>query len=205
MIPPMRTIPLLLPLLLLGTSLHAQTPPAWRDSLDAYWARMDAEFADSATSPLDAADRGRFKHLERFPVDERYRVHARFEPAPPGTKEVTMRTSTQRTPVYRIYGTLHFTLNGVDRTLQVYENAKPDPRFPGYLFLPFTDLTNGDATHGSGRYLDLQAPLGPEVIIDFNEAYNPYCAYSDRFSCPVPPAANHLATRVEAGVLEFRR
>ena len=141
-------------------------------------------------------------HLERFNPDNEYCVQATFTSAE-NAEPFTMRTSTTRAPVYKPYGSLRFTLNGKERTLIVYESVPPHPGHENELFLPYTDLTNGKETHGSGRYLDLRAPLGPVITLDFNKAYNPYCAYNDRYSCPIPPKENHLATEVRAGVLEF--
>jgi uncharacterized protein (DUF1684 family) len=175
---------------------------AWRDSLDAYWSHMDAEYADSATSPLKSEDRAHFTHLARFAPDSNYCVLARFTPVK-GAEAFAMQTSTDRQPMFKTHGTLLFTLNGVEYMVSVYEDAVPDPRYPGYLFLPFTDLTNGEQTYGAGRYLDLKAPLEDTVILDFNKAYNPYCAYNDKYSCPIPPSENHLPTTVKAGVLKF--
>jgi uncharacterized protein len=74
------------------------------------------------------------------------------------------------------------------------------PEYKDYLFLPFTDLTNGVQTYQGGRYLDLRIPQGDEIVIDFNQSYNPYCAYSGRYSCPVVPSENHLDMEVLAGV-----
>lgn len=175
---------------------------SWRDSLDSYWARMDAEYADSTTSPLRPEDRAHFDHLARFARDSSYCVQARFTPVK-DAEPFTMRTSTARLPMFKTHGTLLFTLKGVEYMVSVYQDAVPDPRYPGYLFLPFTDLTNGDQTYGAGRYLDLKAPLADTVILDFNKAYNPYCAYNDKYSCPIPPSENHLPTTVKAGVLKF--
>ncbi len=182
--------------------LRAQDTIAWRDSLDAYWARLDAEFADSAHSPLKPEDRAAFKHLHRFPSDHGYCVDATFTPAQ-HAEPFAMKTSTARLPLYKVHGTLTFALSGQEFTLPVYEDAVPNPLYPGHLFLPFTDLTNGEETYGGGRYLDLQVPLAATVIIDFNKAYNPYCAYNDRYSCPIPPIENHVDAEVKAGVLKF--
>lgn len=195
----------ILPIILIafsGPEVAGQCTTTWRDSLDAYWARMDIEFADSATSPLDAADRKVFTHLERFTPDPSYCVTAVFTPVK-DAEPFAMKTSTARLPMYKANGTLRFTLNGKERTLTVYESVPPHPGYEHDLFLPFTDLTNGDATYGAGRYLDLHGPLDPVVTIDFNKAYNPYCAYSHRYSCPVPPSENHLPVEVKAGVLRF--
>ncbi|MFZ1688448.1 MAG: DUF1684 domain-containing protein [Flavobacteriales bacterium] len=180
----------------------AQDSTAWRDSVNAYWMRMDAEFADSLESPLKPADRAHFSHLQRFAPDRSYWVEASFtaaqDPVP-----FAMKTSTTRLPMYKVHGTLTFTLNNQDFTLPVYEDAVPNPAYPGHLFLPFTDLTNGEETYGGGRYLDLQAPLGATVVVDFNRSYNPYCAYNDRYSCPIPPIENHIDAQVRAGVLKY--
>ena len=101
-------------------------------------------------------------------------------------------------------GTLHFTLNGTDEQLTVFQNIDLSrlEDYRNYLFVPFTDLTNGEQTYGGGRYLDLEGPLGDTVELDFNRAYNPYCAYGGRYSCPIPPQENHLEVSVEAGVLK---
>lgn len=183
-------------------ALSAQDTTAWRDSLNAYWAHMDAEFADSLQSPLKADDRAHFEHLQRFAPDPSYCVEAAFEPVV-NAEPFVMKTSTARLPLYKVYGTLTFDLGGMEYTLPVYEDAVPNPAYPGHLFLPFTDLTNGEETYGGGRYLDLQAPLSTTVTLDFNKAYNPYCAYNDRYSCPIPPIENHVDGQVRAGVLKF--
>jgi len=76
-----------------------------------------------------------------------------------------------------------------------------------YLFLPFKDATNGDSTYGGGRYIDIRMSEinNNTLTIDFNKAYNPYCAYSDGFNCPVPPLENHLEVALEAGERKFKR
>jgi uncharacterized protein (DUF1684 family) len=196
----MRAPLLIIAALFTLTTTRAQD--AWRDSLNAYWSRLDAEYADSSTSPLKPDDRAHFTHLAHFPFDTAYAVRATFTRAQNG-EALTMRTSTARLPKFKVYGTLRFTMKGKEFTLPVYEDAVPNPSYPGYLFLPFTDLTNGGETYGAGRYIDLQAPLAPVITLDFNKAYNPYCAYSDRYSCPIPPAENHLETEVRAGVLKY--
>jgi uncharacterized protein (DUF1684 family) len=184
--------------------LPAQDEAAWRDSLAAYWAHIEAGFREPGHSPLSPDDRARFSGLERYAPDARYRVKARYK-AKEGSP-FSMRTTTDRTPQYVAVGVLHFKLMGVKERLTVYRNVDPG-RKPGYeqhLFVPFTDLTNGAETYGGGRYLDLIAPLGREVEVDLNRAYNPYCAYGGRYSCPVPPLENHLELRVEAGVKAFQ-
>jgi uncharacterized protein (DUF1684 family) len=177
--------------------------PAWRDSLDAYWARIDAEYADPAHSPLLPEDRAAFTALERFTPDPAHVVQARFK-ARQG-KVFGMRTTTDRIPQYQAVGTLRFMLQGRKCRLTVYRNIELSkrPEYADHLFLPFTDLTNGEETYGGGRYIDLKGPLGRVVEVDFNRAYNPYCAYGGRYSCPIPPPENHLEVAVRAGVLKF--
>ena len=191
-------------LMALMGSAQAQTPdPVWVDSLDAYWGRMNAEYRDSTTTPLPPEARAYFTELERFAPDARFRVTATFK-AKLG-KEFQMRTTTDRMPTYQPVGTLEFRLAGKKLRLTVYRNPQlsAKPEYANYLFVPFTDLTNGEATYGGGRYLDLTGPLGSTVELDFNKAYNPYCAYGGKYSCPLPPAENHLRVAVTAGVKAF--
>ena len=77
--------------------------------------------------------------------------------------------------------------------------------YEDYLFLPFTDKTNGEETYAGGRYIDLSIPEGDSITIDFNKAYNPYCAYNKKFSCPLVPSVNALDTKVLAGVKDFKK
>ena len=93
-------------------------------------------------------------------------------------------------------------MDGTEYTLNVYQSQQlsTDPDYADYLFVPFTDATNGESTYPSGRYLDLHIPQGETVLLDFNRAYNPYCAYNARYSCPIPPAENHLEIPIKAGV-----
>ena len=191
-------------LMALMGSAQAQTPdPVWVDSLDAYWGRMNAEYRDSTTTPLPLEARAHFTELERFAPDADFRVTATFK-AKLG-KEFQMRTTTDRMPTYQPVGTLEFRLAGKKLRLTVYRNPQlsAKPEYANYLFVPFTDLTNGEATYGGGRYLDLTGPLGSTVELDFNKAYNPYCAYGGKYSCPLPPAENHLRVAVTAGVKAF--
>ena len=78
-----------------------------------------------------------------------------------------------------------------------------DPEYEDYLFIPFNDLTNGNETYDGGRYLDLKTTSESTIVIDFNKAYNPYCAYNDKYSCPIPPRENDLPIEIKAGILTF--
>src|SRR4051812_14133673 len=106
-----------------------------------------------------------------------------------------MKTSTARLPKYRKYAELEFTLQGKAFKLAVYQSSDlmKNVIYKNYLFLPFKDLSSGKETYGGGRYIDLELPVKDNVItLDFNKAYNPYCAYSTKYSCPLVPSENML-------------
>ena len=165
---------------------------------------MNALFADDEESPLTDEDRATFQGLEFFPFDPGFRVTAQLE-FHEDSEPFLMKTTTDRLPVYKLFATARFTLKGRDCALEIYQSQDliQDPEFSDYLFLPFTDSSNGNDSYGGGRYLDLSVPEGDEMIIDFNKAYNPYCAYNSEYSCPLPPAANHLDLAVTAGVKAY--
>ena len=169
-----------------------------------YQHNLNEEFADPEESPLDKKDLKDFESLEFFEVNEEFIVEAEFVRTA-SESPFKMKTSTDRLPIYVKYGELYFSLKGKELKLNVYQNQElvEDPEYFDYLFLPFTDLTNGRATYGGGRYLDLRIPESNKIILDFNRAYNPYCAYSGRYSCPVPPEENALKIEISAGVKNF--
>ncbi len=162
---------------------------------------LNAEYADSAKSPLTKEDFNSFTGLPFFEIDTNYHVVAEFERAKK-SKSFKMKTTTDRRPVYEIYGTVTFTLSGKDVKLNVYQShrLREMEQYKNDLFLPFTDLSNGAESYGGGRFIDLEIPEGTTIEIDFNQAYNPYCAYSTRYSCPIPPKGNFIDLSVLAGV-----
>ena len=169
-----------------------------------YQEGLNRSFADSLHSPLTEEDRLHFEGLDFFPIDEKYIVKAKFIKLKK-QKPFDMPTTTDRKPKYIKYGELHFTIDSKDMVLTVYKNIDLSKRkgFEDYLFLPFLDATNGIETYGGGRYLDMRIPTSDEVIIDFNKAYNPYCAYNHKYSCPIVPLENELAIEIKAGVKKF--
>jgi len=141
--------------------------------------------------------------LRFFPINKKYRVTARFEKTA-SNAWFLMPTSGTLKKTYRVYGTLHFMVEGKPQQLRIYQSQDllQNDQYKNYLFLPFTDATSGKETYYGGRYLDLTFDdiHGNEVILDFNKAYNPYCAYvTGRYNCPIPPAENHLTIALEAG------
>lgn len=166
--------------------------------------KLNSEFANPETTILTPEDFRTFKELDFYPIDEKYIVNARFVRTP-DEKPFLMPTTTTRTPEYVKYGEAHFSIDGKDFVLSLFKNTEPynEPGYEDYLFLPFTDLTSGDGSYGGGRYLDQRIPEGDTFVIDFNKAYNPYCAYNPKYSCPIPPKENDLLIRIEAGVKNF--
>jgi uncharacterized protein (DUF1684 family) len=104
---------------------------------------------------------------------------------------IKIPTNTGDTREYSRYARVRFSVDGNEGELTVFKGGKN-------LFLPFADATNGESSYAAGRYVEVQERDG-HFVIDFNEAYSPYCAYSDRFSCPRVPRENKLPFNVEAG------
>ena len=166
--------------------------------------KLNIEFKDASKSPLKDKDRKHFKGLDFFVFDSAYVVTATFKKLE-GEQPFQMKTTTDRLPVYVKYGFISFELKGQPYQLTVYQNQELMKKegFEDYLFLPFLDDTNGDTTYGGGRYIDLRFPKGDTMLIDFNTAYNPYCAYNEKYSCPIVPRDNYMSTNIEAGVKVF--
>lgn len=168
--------------------------------------KLNEKFSNPETTILEAKDFINFEGLQFYPLDEKYIVKAKFVRTP-NEKPFLMPTTTSRTPEYVKYGEAHFTLDGNNFVLNLFKSTQPydEPGYEDYLFLPFTDLTSGDGSYGGGRFLDQRIPEGDTITIDFNKAYNPYCAYNPRYSCPIPPKENDLAIRIEAGVKDYKK
>jgi uncharacterized protein len=168
-------------------------------------AKQEAEFRDEKSSPLTKKDRKKFKHLNYYPIDLSYRVEARFIRTA-NMPLFKMKTTTTRLPEYTKYGEVHFELNGLPLKLEVYQSPEISarPGYEDYLFIPFTDLTNGDDTYEVGRYLELRIPNDDAIVLDFNKAYNPYCSYNPGYSCPIPPEPNHLQVAIPVGEKKYK-
>ncbi|GAA4306658.1 DUF1684 domain-containing protein [Aestuariibaculum suncheonense] len=167
---------------------------------------LNAEYKDATTSPLKDEDRKTFEGLEFFKNDSTYVVTATLE-LTPDSEFVPMKTTTSRMSEKRVYGVLRFELKGKSFKLNIYQDKDLMTRegYENYLFLPFFDETSGEDSYGGGRYIDARIPEGNTMVIDFNKAYNPYCAYNDTYSCPIVPRENYLKTRIEAGVKVFKK
>ena len=167
---------------------------------------LNKEFASEEESPLPPKDLARFTALDFFDIDTTFCVSAKFIRTPYETPFV-MKTTTGSEPLYVKFAEAHFILDGKKCKLDIYQSQglKTQPEYQDYLFLPFTDATNGESSYTGGRFIDLKIPKGKSILIDFNTAYNPYCAYNDRYSCPIPPEGNHLDMKIPVGVKEYKR
>ena len=163
--------------------------------------RLNA-FKKEAASPLGKKD---LKGVHFFAPDERYVAHCQFS-LTPNAEPFDLLTYSGITKPYVQYGIARFSLEGVDYQLSIYRSlGNTLPQYRDYLFVPFKDLSNGQSTYGGGRYMDLRIKdiSAHTLILDFNKAYNPYCAYSDGYNCPIPPDENHLPTTISAGEKAF--
>jgi hypothetical protein len=166
--------------------------------------KLNAEFKDPETSPLADRFRINFETLDFFKPDTNYVIVAEFIRTPEALP-FSMPTTTERESTEVLYGIAKFTLNGKKQQLEIYQTPEliTQEKYKDYLFLPFTDATNGEETYGGGRYLDLRIPEGNEIVLDFNKAYNPYCAYNKKFSCPLVPSVNNIDAEIKVGVKAF--
>nr|WP_321222362.1 DUF1684 domain-containing protein [uncultured Psychroserpens sp.] len=170
----------------------------------AFEKKMNSDFKDASKSPLKAKDLKNFKGLDFFKLDTTFVVQASLKRTPE-SKWFKMQTTTSRVSNERIYGILTFKLQGETFKLNIYQgkDLMNEDGFEDYLFLPFLDNTNGNETYGGGRYIDMRIPQGDTIEIDFNKAYNPYCAYNEKYSCPIVPRENYIDLEVRAGVKKF--
>lgn len=161
-----------------------------------------AYYNNEATTPLKADDKATFKGIHFFPLDEAYITTAQFIPAA-GGDIIDFPTSAKKVKQFKEYGTINFEIKGQSGTLTLYQmHGLEDPQADGTIFLPFKDATSGTSSYGAGRYIDLSPKdiIDGKIVIDFNKAYNPYCAYSIHYNCPLTPANNILSFPIEAGV-----
>ncbi|WP_202910473.1 DUF1684 domain-containing protein [Hymenobacter sediminis] len=180
------------------------TPTEHAQAVISFQQTLNAEYRNPQESPLPPAVREKFTGLNFFPTNYSVCVVARFV-RDSSQAPFPMPTSTTRRPIYQKYGELHFTLEGKALRLNVYQSLdlKQKPGYQDYLFIPFTDRTNGHGSYGGGRYLDMRQGQiqNGYAVLDFNQAYNPFCAYSPLYSCPVPPPENRLPLAIQAGVM----
>jgi uncharacterized protein (DUF1684 family) len=157
-----------------------------------------AAFFRGPDSPLEDRDRADFQGLDYWPPDPTWRLTLRLEPFAEGDSVVILDTKGQERSFDRA-GRFTFTRDGQVVSLTLYRQ-----RYYNYWFLPFKDATAGTETYAVGRYVEPRPLRGNDFEVDFNRAYNPYCAYSHRWACPIPPKENELPIAIRAGEKMFR-
>jgi hypothetical protein len=192
---------ILFSLLITGRGVAQEDPAAAVSEIRKFQQDLEQEYRDPEKSPLGKDGAAHFEGHEFFPLDLNFRVVARLKKTAQSPFFI-MKTTGPRRDEERIYGILEFQLNGQSFQLPVYQSSRlmKTEEYKDYLFFPFTDLTNGTESYYGGRYIDLRIPEGEEIVVDFNKAYNPYCAYASGFSCPIVPRENHLEVRITAGI-----
>lgn len=185
-------------LCMLGQNLQAQTSAAYLEKIAAHRKFYLQAFHQNPASPLSKKE---LKKVAFFPPDEAFLIASTFTPTPDATP-FEMPTYSGESKTYVQYGIAKFTLSGQEYQLSIYRmSGRTLPQYRDLLFVPFKDQSNGESTYGGGRYLDLRVQdiVDGNLTLDFNKAYNPYCAYSDGYSCPIPPDENHLEVGILAG------
>ncbi|CAA0194367.1 DUF1684 domain-containing protein [Tenacibaculum maritimum] len=186
--------------------LNAQEKLAVSESL-AFQQEMNRKFKDPLKSPLTKKDLKRFKTLAFFPIAKKYRVIAKITKTP-NAGIFKFPTTTRRIVSYKKYGIISFYLDNQEFKLNIYQNESPNPKYKNHLFLPFLDKTNGTTSYSGGRFIDVlttDEQQDGSIIINFNKAYNPYCAYNNRYSCPITPSNNYLNTEIKAGIMAYQK
>lgn len=186
-------------------SAYSQNGDLAIKEIKAHRKSQEKEFRDKKKSPLTPDDRKKFKGLNYYAINLKYRVPAIFVKTE-NSGLFRMRTTTDRLPEYRKYGDVLFEIDGVDHKLEVYQSPEISmrPGYEDYLFIPFTDQTNGHETYEVGRYLAFRVPPSDAVVLDFNQCYNPYCSYNSDYSCPIPPEPNRLLIPIPAGEKKYK-
>lgn len=186
-------------LILLSCFSFSVNGQSYTDSIYAHRNHYKQEFLTDSHSPLKAGDT---EFLRFFVPNKKYRIVARFFKSI-DTLPFDMHTYSGKIKQYRKYGTVLFNIGKQRCQLEVYQSLDlmKKEATQDYLFLPFNDLTNYVTTYAGGRYLDLTLSdiNNYLVVLDFNKAYNPYCAYASGYSCPIPPIGNRLQVAIKAG------
>lgn len=185
-------------LVLINPYTSAQTG-SYKDSIDTYIQKYVKEH-----KVVKSKDK---KLMQFFPADETMRIKCRFE-RKTNSPWFRMDASGPIKNNYRVYGTIHFTIHDTALTLNIYQSQELmlTEKYAEHLFIPFSDATSGEESYSGGRYIDLNIIdiAGENYIIDFNKAYNPYCAFvSGVYSCPIPPKENNLSVAIRAGEKAF--
>lgn len=189
--------------IILSVFLNAQTEKENIAAIKKFQKELNAEYLNPKETPLRGNNLKQFKKHPFFPINLKYRVTAQFirteNPVP-----FELPTSSGKFKQYQEYGKATFELDGQSFILTLYQSLDlmKMEKYKDYIFLPFRDLTNEKETYGGGKYMDLKIPTGNKIVLDFNQSYQPYCAYNAfDYNCPIVPEENKLPIRIEAGVM----
>jgi len=177
-------------------TLQEQRVLKWRKERDAF-------FKNHQRSPLLPQDKRHFKGLKYYPFDPQYVLSGQIERFIFHINNpkyyATFLTNKGTSKRYLRYGKFHFTLNGKEYTIEIYKSILSD-----YLFIPFKDKTNEKETYGGGRYIDAEILPDYKMVLDFNMAYHPSCAYNEKFVCVLPPRENMMDIEIRAGEKKYK-
>jgi len=171
------------------------------EKLKAFREERDTFFRTNSRSPFTEEQRKGFKGLLYYPIDLSYAMVGPVEKYPRDPKPiyVTLPTNKGKDKRYVKFGRFPFRVRGKTHVLQIYRPLAEDG-----FFVPFKDATSDTETHREGRYLFIEQMPAGKVLIDFNRAYNPFCEYNEKYTCPVAPAENWLEIPIRAGEKRFR-
>ena len=172
---------------LMQASNTGEDPQVYLQRVERERQEKNASFRSADDSPIPEDQRAAFTTLNYYPVKPEYRFLARLEKLPQ-EEYLQVETSTGTSESYKRWGWAHFQLQNQPLKLLILQSTTGD----NHLFVPFADETSARETYGAGRYLDVEEPDGNKIVLDFNQAYNPYCAYNERYTCPLPPQGKHI-------------
>jgi uncharacterized protein (DUF1684 family) len=186
----------------LTLSKEEENPMEMREQkLKIFREKKDRFFKEDTQSPLKESDRKKFKGLIYYPIDLKYSMIGSIEkyPTEPKPIYILLPTNKEMGRKYVKYGRFKYKWEGKEYILQIYR-----PLGGGELFLPFKDKTSETETYPKGRYLYIESMLGGKVLIDFNRAYNPFCQFNEKYTCPFAPEENWIDIAIRSGEKRFR-
>lgn len=162
------------------------------------------DFRTAEHSPIKPDMKSEFAGLKYFAPDPSWRFSGPITRPDSAIVDTILGTKAKDKRPAERYGTFKFSKDGQEMSLLVYKMLRSKSGYEDYLFLGFTDKTSGKESYIAGRYIDLVENSDNHYVVDFNKAYNPYCAYNDKFSCAIPPLQNNLPVAVTAGEKSFK-
>ncbi len=179
--------------------MRPEDEETWKRALVRFRERKDEFLRTGHDSPLGQGDREAFRGLKYFDPDSAFRFEVKLT-RHAITDSVMMTTSKGTRQLFNKVGYFDLVIGGQNARLQAYQSAeREDPS----IFVPFRDATSGGESYGAARYLDLEVEHNDEYVVDFNYAYNPYCAYSEDYVCPLPPRENWLTMPIRVGEKKY--